>query len=135
MGPDTAPTVVAHTTRERSRERVLSLAISVAANRDWRLTAVPTPMRARPTSNSGKKATIVDTMVTIAPEAARSAPVNSEILRPDRPARRASGTAARAAPRVDIVAAIPDQASEPESLLARIAPMESVAPMPRPAIT
>jgi hypothetical protein len=77
----------------------------------------------------------VDTMVMIAPDAARSAPVNSEILRPDRPARRARGTAARAAPRVDMVAAIPDQASEPESLLARIAPMESVAPMPRPAIT
>ena len=73
-------------------------------------------------------------IVTTAPDEAISAPVVSDTRRPYRAASRAKGIAANAAPRVATLAAIPDQASEPESLPARIAPIDKVAPMPRPAM-
>ncbi|KPN18775.1 hypothetical protein AO716_13460 [Arthrobacter sp. Edens01] len=76
-------------------------------------------------------ATAEETAVT-APAAETSAPTERDTLRPRAWARRASGTAAAAAPRVLMVAAIPDQAGEPDRAAASSAPRESVAPMPIP---
>jgi hypothetical protein len=71
-------------------------------------------------------------MAMTAPVPAMSAPVDRDIRRPRAAASRARGTAATAAPRVLMVAAMPDHAGDPESCAASREPRDNVAPMPMP---
>ncbi len=135
LGPTTAPTVVDHTTMERSRPRVSGEAMSVAANRACSPTAAPTPSIAKPSRSSGKLVTPTATRVRVDPPAAMSAPVESEMRLPRASASRARGIAIAAAPSVLAVATAPAHASEPDTSVASTAPSDPVAPCPRPAST
>ena len=135
FGPAIAPTVVAQTTSARSRPRCRGSERSVAAKRDCRFTAVPTPMSASARSSSGSETSTAARMPTTAPSAAVTAPVASAGARPARRASRASGTDANAAPTVVIVAAMPDQAGDPLTWVTSRAPADSVEPIPIPAST
>ena len=132
LGPTTAPTVVDHTTRERSRARVRGAAASVAAKRDCRFRAVPAPSSPMPTSSAGSTCKVAATTMTAAPRTATRAPVVSDTRRPRRCASRASGMANSAAPRVFMVDAMPDRALLPETSVISSAPRASVAPVPSP---
>ncbi len=94
--------------------------------------APPAPSSARDTSRSQNRDSDAAVTARIAPPPVTVAPVDRETRRPRLRARVASGTAAVAAPRVLMVAAIPDQALEPEVSAASSAPRESVAPIPIP---
>ena len=135
FGPRTAPTVVAHTTIERSRPREASVARSAAAKRDCRLAAWPAPMMKKPTSSSGNAARATAMITSPTPTRATAMPVVSDRRRPRRRAIAASGTAVSAVPNVTAAAASPEKASSPEMSAASTAPSDSVAPKASPPST
>ena len=71
-------------------------------------------------------------IISVAPVIASAAPRPSEYLLPLAKARRDSGIAQKAVPRVEKVAAAPDQATVPDKSAASRAPIESVEPRPNP---
>jgi hypothetical protein len=103
----------------------------VAANRDCSAPAVAAPISPSPMNSPTTLPADRPRTHTPAPAAAISAAPLSEIRRPWRSASRASGIARAAAPKVDTVAANPDQAA-PANALAASAPTDSAAPMPSP---
>ncbi len=135
FGPSTAPIVVAQTTIARSRPRRPGSERSVAAKRPLEVHRRAHPRSIMATRNSGNAPRDTATSPVIAPDAATRAPVARAGRRPPRRASRASGTAARAEPRVHIVAAVPLHAGDPERPEARSAPEERAAPIPMPAST
>jgi hypothetical protein len=83
-------------------------------------------------SRSGKNLTDAAVITSVAPEIARAAPRASATRLPFAKASLASGIAQTAVPKVEKVAAAPDQATVPESSAASRAPMERVDPRPKP---
>lgn len=132
FGPRTTPRVVDQTTRDRSRPRLASAARSVAAKRACKFRAAAAPISVNPISSRGKLTKAAAPITISPPKVARTAPVERETRRPRVWARRARGMANSAAPRVPVVAAIPDHAAEPETSTISRAPRLMVAPVPIP---
>ena len=132
-GPITAPTIVVHTTSERSRPRVPADDRSVAAKRACRLTAVPDPTPAIPTSINANQPRSTAAATTSEPAPAITRPVVNAGRRPRPAARDASGRPAAAAPSVTTVVGIPARDAVPDSSSPRIAPSASAPPIDRPA--
>jgi hypothetical protein len=82
--------------------------------------------------SSGKSFRLAAVMISVAPVIASAAPRPSEYLLPLAKAKRDSGIAQKAVPRVEKVAAAPDQATVPDNSAASRAPIESVDPRPNP---
>ena len=70
LGPSTAPSVVAHTIKERWRPRNAAGARSTAAYRAWKLAAVAAPNRKNPGNRSGIDPRVAAKRTMIAPAAA-----------------------------------------------------------------
>src|SRR5690606_7354118 len=115
VGPTTEPTVVAHTTTDRSRARRSGVARSVAGKRDASPAAAPEPNSSIATTSRGHEPTSTATVARTAPPAATPNPSSSDGRRPRRPATSASGRATSAAPTTPAVDVSPAIASEPES--------------------
>ena len=115
VGPTTDPTVVAHTTTDRSRARRWGVARSVAAKRDASPAAVPDPKRSIATTSSGQEPTSTATVARTAPPVATPKPRSRDGRRPRWPATCARGSATSAAPTTPDVDVRPAIASDPES--------------------
>jgi hypothetical protein len=89
-------------------------------------------MKNSATRSSGKSFKLVAVIISIAPVIARAAPRPREYLLPLAKAMRDKGMAQMAVPRVEKVAAAPDQATVPDSSAAKRAPIERVDPSPNP---
>src|SRR5690625_4008790 len=98
FGPTTEPTVVAQITIDMVRARAAGVAFSAAAYLDWRLTAWATPNRASPPKSNTTLLTTAARMTIPAPRMGTTHPTPSDMRRPRRAARFASGTAAKPAP-------------------------------------
>ncbi|MPN12835.1 hypothetical protein SDC9_160155 [bioreactor metagenome] len=135
FGPKTAPMVMAHTTNDRSRPRRSGCARSVTAKRACRFTAFATPTPKQPSTRTGNEWTITAQTISTVPTIAPHSPLASAIRRPARKARRDSGTAVQAVPRVMAVLLMPAQTSAPANCTARIDPSVSVEPALNPEKT
>jgi hypothetical protein len=82
--------------------------------------------------SSGKSFKLAAVIISVAPVIASAAPSPRENLLPLAKASLDKGIAQMAVPRVEKVAAAPDQATVPESSAASKAPIESVEPRPNP---
>jgi hypothetical protein len=89
-------------------------------------------MKNNATRSSGKSFKLAAVMISVAPVIASAAPRPSEYLLPLAKAIRDKGMAQTAVPRVEKVAAAPDQATVPDNSAASRAPIESVDPSPNP---
>jgi hypothetical protein len=82
--------------------------------------------------SSGKSFKAAAVIINVAPVIASAAPRPNENLLPLAKAMRDKGMAQMAVPRVEKVAAAPDQATVPESSAASRAPIDKVEPRPNP---
>jgi hypothetical protein len=89
-------------------------------------------MKKSATRSSGKSFKLVAVIISVAPVIASAAPRPSEYLLPLAKASLDKGIAQKAVPRVEKVAAAPDQATVPDNSAASRAPIESVEPRPNP---
>jgi hypothetical protein len=89
-------------------------------------------MKNRATRSNGKSFKLAAVIISVAPVIASAAPRPREYLRPLAKAMRDKGMAQMAVPRVEKVAAAPDQATVPDNSAASRAPIESVDPRPKP---
>lgn len=135
FGPRTDPTVVAHTTRERSLPRWAGSERSVAAYRLWLLAAVVAPRNIAPTRSTGKIRRTPARMDSAVPRMPRAYPRDSPIRRPWSSMTRASSRVTSAVPKTAAVCARPASDSTPDTSLASMAFTEIAAPTPRPPST
>lgn len=133
FGPAIAPMVVDHTTIERSRPRVSSLATSVAAKRAWRLTADMDPRNKNAKSTTGNKPNCAPRIASSAPTQPSNMPVLSEVRRSYVETMRARGIEKIAAPIVVNVAADPPHEA-PAKCAASKLPIDSVTPLDAPTM-
>jgi hypothetical protein len=133
LGPSTEPTVVAHTTRDRSRPRRAGDARSAAAYRAWSPQAVAAPKANSPTTSRTREDIQAAATVITAPITATAYPAARPARRPDRSLIRASGTASTAAPRTPAVVPRPAALSVPATSRASSPPTVIPTVTPRPA--